>query len=539
KLNYFNFIKENIFNKFLKSAAIKNDDDFQIILEMLEAGEKGTVIGFEDWFHNKCKIREITEQDPETGELKFKEKIVKKWNDVRSSLVNLEDFYPGNINVRPGKIQDMDDCFLRTIMAKDEFDAEFGKYTDADKVETITSLVNTSTPFWKQSNDVTDEYVEVLRYFNQRTDEYIIIANGIWINPVGKSTVSPLPWNHKKLPFWASVFEPLDANCFYGRSFIDKLISICDGQDALFDRILDQMTLAISKPIVTDGSATSLVKGFLQPQNVITVDWTNGRPNFETVPIQDPSSVGLSLYQLMNQKSETASISSEVIGGSAMRRKTAEEVATQREAANQLVSLFLKFMEFGSRDKFRLRFANQLQFYSMPIHDEDTGERFKSIVLKNEELSNGKRGTIEISIVLQPSQERVEQTNKYLNKNNEIIEISPSFIRNYEYDIEVIAQSSIKMTEAQRQILELNYQKVMFELYPDMFNKEAGFEELNLKFGKDSSKMKIQKSEEQPVIEGEGMGGTLEEIMGAQRQEQPQLKQTPQAIESINNNISE
>src|SRR3990167_9305082 len=93
ELSQIEIVKEKIGNYLLKAAAVKNDDDFQIVLEMLEAGEKGTVIGFEDWYQGKRKIREVFDQDSETGELKFKEKTIKEWNDVRSSLVNLEDFY--------------------------------------------------------------------------------------------------------------------------------------------------------------------------------------------------------------------------------------------------------------------------------------------------------------------------------------------------------------------------------------------------------------------------------------------------------------
>ena len=49
EFNKIEWMRERIGNFLLKAAAVKNDDDFQIILEMMEAFEKGTVIGFEDW----------------------------------------------------------------------------------------------------------------------------------------------------------------------------------------------------------------------------------------------------------------------------------------------------------------------------------------------------------------------------------------------------------------------------------------------------------------------------------------------------------
>lgn len=495
EMDYAEMVKERIANAMLKAAAIKNDDDFQIILEMLEATEKGTVIGFEDWYHGKREIKDIIDQDPETGELKFKIKTIKEWNDVRSSLVNLEDFYPGNIYVRPGKVQDMGHCFLRTIMSEDEFMAEFGKYPDAEKVSTKSRCIaNESTPFWRQSEDVADDQIEVLRYFEKETDEYVILANEIWINCKGKSEVSPLPWNHKKLPFWGGVFEPLDANFFYGRSLIDKLAPFCDAKDGLLDRILDQMTIAVSKPIVSDGSASSaLTKGFIQPNNVITVDWTDGRPKFDVVPINDPPAAAFSLYQILQNNLEQTSISSEIIGGRSTKDKTATEVEAQQQGAMEIVSLFLKMMETAIRDKNRLRFANQLQFYSMPSNSKEKGERFRQIKLVNEKLYGDKQGVLMINVVKEPSQERVMERKRMIGQPAEVLEITPDVFRNMEMEIQIVPQSSIKMTDFQRQVLELNYQKVMNSMYQDLFNRSYGFDQLNLKFGKDPSQARAQK----------------------------------------------
>lgn len=494
-------MREKVSNYFLKGAAIKNDDDFQIILEMLEAGEKGTVIGFEDWYHGKRTIREILDQDPETGDLKFKEITIKEWNDVRSSLVNLNDFYPETTYVRPGKVQDMDACFLRTLMYEDEFLSEFGKYQDAELVQICSkAMVNESTPFWRQSIDVQQDQIEVLRYFNKKTDEYVILANEIWINPVkGTAVVQPLPWNHKKLPFWGGVFEPLDANFFYGRSIIDKLIADCDAKDGLFDRIMDQVTMSVSRPIVTDGKAASaMTKGFLQPNNVITTDWTDGRPNFEVVPIPEPPNSAVTMYQLLQQRQEQSTLSSQIIGGESPRDKTATEVSIEREAANQIVSLFSKLMESAIKDKTRLRYPNMLQFYSLPSNKGTGGDRFKKVILRNEKLTTGKVGTIQVEITPKPSQERVLQNRSMMTEPTEFIEITPSFLRDFEPDIEIIEGSSVKMTPEQRQKMEYNWQNVVNSLYGDMVNREKGFEMLAQVYGKDPQEVKSQQPPQQP-----------------------------------------
>ena len=500
ELNNVEFFKERISNYLIKHAAYKNDDDFQIILEMLEAAEKGIVIGFEDWYYGDVKRKEVTKQNPETGELEYKEKNVKEWNDVRSMLVNIEDFVPGDIYVRPGCIQDMDECYLRTIMTKDEFLAEFGGYPDADLVETQSStIVNESTPFWKNSEDVSQDKIEVVRKFDKKNDEMVILANEIWINAKGDKIVAPLPWNHKKLPFWANVFEPLDSNYFYGRSMIDKLIADCDAKDALFDRILDQATLSVSRPILSDGQTSSaMTKGFLQPNNVITTDWSDGKPKFDIVPIPEPSSASVSLYQILNQRNEQSSIPAENLAGGSSRQKTATQVEIEQQGANDIVSLFLKMMEKGIKDKNVLRFSNQIQFYSMP----STKGEYKRVVLRDQKLNNGQNGAIQISVVNKLKGGFEKDSLEHI----ENIEIEPKALRNMKMDIKIVPQSSIKMTETQRQILELNYQRVMNELYQDKFDRDYGFDQLNRKFGKDTNQARAKQPQQIPGQPGQPGG---------------------------------
>ncbi len=261
------------------------------------------------------------------------------------------------------------------------------------------------------------------------------------------------------------------------------------------------MTVAANQTIVTDGTATAaLSKGFLQPGNVITTDWTNGRPNFEVVPVNEPGQMGVTLWNLIQQQKERATISSENIGGVGTQDKTATQANIEANAAADLVSLFRKLMELGIREKKRLTFPNICQFYTMPIHSKD-GDKFKQIILRDQKMTNGQTGTVHVRITPNPSQQNVETLDNGVPQKTEFIEITPDFIRNWEAEVEIIEGSSIKKTEEQEQNAEITYQKVMNELYPDKFNRDAGFEELNLKYRKDPEKMKAQT----PLGEGAGM----------------------------------
>ena len=521
--------KERVLNALLKAASRKNKDDFQLVLEMFSAMVKGTVIGFEGWRFGKATVRDVTDVDPDTGELKVKEKTVYKWNDVWSEIVPIENFYPGTLDVRPGQIQDMADCVLVKNYRFDEWEAEFGKYPDADKVVSSDNLnLSVDSLFYKfydrfgEQNEVRQE-----SYFNQVTDELVLIANGIWINPMGEATVQPLPWNHKKLPFWSQVFDFLADDWFYGKSFPDKLISTLDVQDGMFDRILDQITLAIHKPIVTRQNATVLTKGFMHPGAVIQVKGSGAVANeFATVDVGEPSSVSMQVLGILEQRMERSTISSEVASGSSSgNRKTATQVLQEREAAVELVSLFLRLMEFAMREKNSLRLSNIIQFYTLPFHRSNkdvTDSKFRRISLREEKLSTGRVGTLEVEFTDEniPSQQAlVESKGETAVDEVEIIRVSPSFIRDWEGEVEIIPATSVKQTDSVKQAFELNFQQVMTELYPDKVNRDAAFEDMLRVFKKDIKRLKAvtprEKADVGPTVEqGSGPAAAISEGLG-------------------------
>ena len=198
--------------------------------------------------------------------------------------------------------------------------------------------------FYKFNEDVDDNEVEQWYYFNKDTDEMVIIADGIWINPMGTDTVAPLPWNHKKLPFWAAVMEPLQEDIFYGRSMADKLISMVDTQDALFDRMLDQLALAVHKPILTRKNATQFTRGFMQPGAVIQVKGSGAITNdVGTLDVQEPSQAHIQMLQIIQNRLDRTAITSETSaqGG---ERKTATQETTYRKAQSALSRISCSFL---------------------------------------------------------------------------------------------------------------------------------------------------------------------------------------------------
>src|SRR3990167_71661 len=74
------YLKAKICNVLLKAAGRKNMDDYQLIMEMLEAISKGTIVGIEGWRHFKRDIRNVIDENPETGEQKYEKEEITEWN---------------------------------------------------------------------------------------------------------------------------------------------------------------------------------------------------------------------------------------------------------------------------------------------------------------------------------------------------------------------------------------------------------------------------------------------------------------------------
>lgn len=495
-------LKERVTNALLRAAGIKNKDDRALVLEMFEGAAKGTVAGYEGWLVDQRMTREVLDIDPKTGDVKYKEKEVKLWNDVFGCLVPLEDMFFGDLFV--SDIQEMDDCAWRQVMKFDKFRNEFGDYEDADLVQPLKSPVGYSggeenaTIFYQPSDDIAEDEVELLRYYNQATDEFMLLASGIWINPMGAAKVAPLPFNHKKLPFWVGKFEILDAKFIYGKSLPDKMIATQDTRDKILENILDKLTMALRAPLVVKGVSASLAEGYFEPDHIIEVESPTGNESVEQLKFAEPGSASFQVLEALDR--ELTSTSPDV-QGQAKSSKTATEVSIERESALEMVSLFLRLMEFAIRDKYLLRLSNILQFYTFPSHQKDKEGRFKRVILRNETLSTGEVGTLDLSFTDDINQRKLEQESRMSLEPMEKIQITPEFIREFEADVVMRPRSSVKQSEALRQAQEVNFQKVVTALYPDMFNRETGFLDLVSKYP-DKDPYRLRKTQKPSGMEG-------------------------------------
>ena len=406
-----------------------------------------------------------------------------------------------------------------------DFKAEFASWKNTKYVlpgGDLTDETFFSSFVSEEIREQGSELVEVLRYYSREADEFVILANGVWVNPLNGEKVCPLPFTHKELPFFTIVFEPMASDFPYGKSLPDKMLHEQDAINALYNMMIDQAYVSIHRPLVT-GDEDALDDVELVPGKVNYVGADT--KNIMELDISGPGAAHFNMLQLLHNSLEQTSVDS-VQSGQTGEAGTATEVRQASAAASRQFLLFLQFVFHGYKRQAKLRVSNILQFCTSPDQiekvlgddgEENFTEAFQSFKVDKVPLSSGEQGSRVISMM--PSRDAL--MDKMMNRQAdqkalqsekvERIYITPEYIRGWEFDVEPIPDSTIKETPEVRKALELEYQQTVYALYPDMANREALFDELNKVFGKNTKDVKMIPTMAPQMMPGMGQkptGGT-------------------------------
>lgn len=507
------YLREQILRDLYDWSENKDNGDEMALYTMLDAIIHGTAIRYEGYEDSKRVIKELTpgEDGYDLYDLKYKEKtIIKK--RVFTREVRLQDFYFGTVTSR--HMDEQPDCVWRKLMRINQFKEEFSGWDEAKYVLPGGDLTDETFFSGYVSEEIREresELVEVIRYYSRESDEFVILANGVWVNPMGKGKVCPIPFSHKELPFFSVVFEPFASDFPYGKAAPDKYLGEQDAINALYNMMLDQVFVSVHRPLVTGDEDyiddVDLVPGKV---NYIGADIKN----VMELDISPPAPAHFNMLNTLHQSIQESSVDS-VQQGQSGGAGTATEVREASAAAARTFSLFLQFVFHGWKRKAKLRTGNILQFMTMPDEIEkvlgDEGEAkfseaFGAFKIGNVQMLNGKEGNRIIQLV--PDQEslqaklagRMEERTELEGQNTEKIYITPEYIREFQYDIESIPDSTIKETDEVNRALEMNFQQGAMTMYPDMMNREAMFDEFLKVWKKDSDKLKMPKPMMNPMM---------------------------------------
>ena len=154
-----------------------------------------------------------------------------------------------------------------------------------------------------------------------------------------------------------------------------------------------------------------------------------------------------------------------------------------------------------------MRISNILQFLTLPkniseLVDDKTAQEFRTFILNNVKLANGTVGT---RIIKFKADEQItpasvlEKQNK--EKDMEIIELGVDFLRKLNLYVKIVPNSSIKISEALKKALNVEFAGTMVKLFPNVVNiRELAFD-LVESFDKDPDKLLATPEQSMPPEE--------------------------------------
>lgn len=516
------------------------DDYEELMVNMLlEAIVKGTAVGYEGHLIKESAIREVKGANDDLRITNGK----RKENKLYGKVVRLEDFYPSSVGIR--RIKDMPYCFWRFTLPYQQFLQDYAGYRKAGDVSpySATDATRDIRPYYLDyvSDNIDEGEVEIIKYYNRDVDEYVILANGIWLNPVtvnGQAEVSPLPFVHKELPFWEIRYESFDSSFFYGKSLPDKLKSFQDVLNVLTNMLLDQSFLTVFKPILTNGF-DSIEDDYLRPGRRTPID-TQGLSINEAVQeleMSTPNGWHQFILNYTRNVMEEASVD-QVQQGSVQGlpdRLPAQAIRTAASGVEAILGLFGRFVKYGIKRKATLRARNIMQFWTdpkCPVIEQVLGEggrqqfqkAFNTFKLENSVMTNGKRGMKIIEMYAKKEEMpnkaelrgRAEVYKAESNQDIEIMAIPAKYIRNFEFDTKLIANPKSEQSKEADMALHLEKVRVYMSFFPQLVDVTELAAQTAEKMGDDPTKILKRDAIEAALPDPRAQQGMVDQGMTTQ-----------------------
>ncbi len=526
------FRKADILTNLYEFAEEQEDYEEFIVEFLFESIVKGTAIGYEGHEYKERPIRDIVSGTDTEIKVVEKKEIT---NRLISKIIRLEDFYPSTIHAR--SVKEIPHAFVRDVQPYHKFKADYRQFPKHINVSPKRNVGGEAEnkPYYLDyiSEDVQEGSVEVLYFYDKANDQFVIIANGVWLNPIKVSeeeeVVCPIPFKHKELPFFDLRFELFEPNFFYGKSLPDKLKNLQDVLNVLTNMLMDQSFLSIFAPILTNG-ADSIEDDYLVPGRRSPIE-TNGLPINQAVMKLDmgtPSGWHQYILEHTRKVMEEASMDrvSQGIAGQG-DRTTAQEVRVAAEGVAAMLGLFGRFVKTCIKRKAKLKVQNIMQFWTDPRYPvveqvlgvggmADAKKIFNTFKIKNAVLTNGKRGMRVIDMYMNPSDRPTKKeleakamiSKAVNNREVEYVALDPSYIRNVDIDIKLVPNSKSESIKDLEKALHLEKVRMYKEMFPGMTDDMELFAQTAEKFGDDPAKI-INKnlSEGQQTQPTDGAGG--------------------------------
>lgn len=177
-----------------------------------------------------------------------------EYDDVAHVPISVYELWwdPDARNTR-GHSYDASDVVWRQIPSLEQFRAEYNgsrdPYIITKNIDKVTPSIEAQAdygdmdPFFEAPDDFNgSNQLELLHYYNKRTDKYIIIANDVLIRD------GPLPYNHKQIPIIKHTYNKFPYQ-FYGMGLPVVLEALQSEDEALRNLRIEQAKIDTAPPL--------------------------------------------------------------------------------------------------------------------------------------------------------------------------------------------------------------------------------------------------------------------------------------------------
>jgi hypothetical protein len=399
--------------------------DYQTFLSKLNASSRGTSFRMDYWRTEKRVVKDPVGMN-EDGSIKYEDKELIDFDDDYTEWVPNEYIY---VDEKAKHIDEAIDMFRREIINIDEFYRRYLNrpgFFDVKYVLAGVEAANNGTVF-KLPEDINNEDVEVLHYYNRSIDAYWVVANNVTICD------SPLPSKHKELPLVVDYQYRIPGQ-FWGVGIPKVLFHLSEERKTLRNLNIDRQKIIVSGAFLHN-SAFDLddEDTNLEPGRFISVD-TNGQPLSNAVEQVNMGDVPSSYFRteeiLLEDIRRASGIDDRVVVSDSAT--TATQAAIVKESTLKRINLISLANEMDSVVRVgRLKWSNIQFFYGVPrmekvVKDNKTVEEkvYRTVNVEGKKFSiktkNGKNQLCMDDVKGYSALTLKSEFNRYLDKSYNI-----------------------------------------------------------------------------------------------------------------------
>lgn len=405
--------------------------DYQGFLSRLSAGIRGTSFRLDYWRTEKRSVKDPISLNPD-GTIKYADKEIIDFDDDYTEWVPAEFIY---IDEKAKHIDEAVDMIYRKIINIDEFHRLYDNnpdYFDTEFVQVGGDRSNRS--IFRLPQDITDQDVEILRYWNRSIDAWWEVANNITICD------QPMPWKHKELPI-AVDYQYRMPGRFWGIGIPKVMHMLSEERKSIRNLNMDRQKIIVGGAFLHNNAFDLDDEDeVIYPGRIISVD-AQGQPLSNVLQQVQMGDVGASYFKteeiLLEDERRATGIDDRVsVSDSAT---TATQAAIVKESTLKRINLISITNEMDSVLRLgRLKWSNIQFFYGTPrleaVGDQEDAQEPKKIY--RSVSTEGKKFEI------------VDQGGKKILQMNDIkgrsaVRLEPKFAKYLEGDFDISVDADV------------------------------------------------------------------------------------------------